>query len=213
MRDQTPFLFPFIIVVVSTLIVMAVVAYPITFYLYEILFNSFVQEQLHETFAERHFDVGDTRIDLTDAFRIKPALVVGLIHEALKICLDVGIRLILIGTYFYAIARSSGIDCRWEHWFGFSCWTNIPMIVYPSVVLTVGTYAITQPKSYVFLSVLWFVLFFLPLLWSVYITVQGLRSWIPKDTAFCVKVAVVPYAVITLLCSPGIFGSFMFQQS
>ncbi|MYD45290.1 MAG: hypothetical protein F4W92_02930 [Gammaproteobacteria bacterium] len=208
MRDQTPFLFPLLFVVVGTLILLAVFTFPIAYFLFEIMYIEFEQREGLITYTEKYFQIGNTRIDTLNGISLTPSVIVGLLFEAMKICFHVGVRLMLIGTYFYGISRWLGIDRRWEHWFGFSCWANIPMILVPSFVTTVGIYAITQPKAYLFLSVLWLVFFLLPLWWSVYVSVQGLRSWISKDTKFCVKVALVPYAVIILLWSPAIWVSF-----
>lgn len=207
MRDQTPFLFPFLLVVLASLILMALVTYPTAYFLFENLFDSIKQER-GVSYTGQYFEVGDTRIDTLHGFKLTPLIVISLVFEAIKICFFVGVRLILMGTYFYAVGRWLGIDYRWEHWFGLSCWANIPMIVVPTVVLLIGTLSMTQQPPDVVVGLLWFVFFFPPFLWSMFISVEGLRSWTEKDTAFCVRVALVPYVIIFLLLAPVIVGSF-----
>lgn len=205
MRDQTPFLFPLLFVVVGTLTVLAVVGYPTMFYLFETL----LQGETSIMNTQRSFTIGGTKIELNNGFWLTPALALSLIYGVFQYCLDIGVRLLLIGTYFYAIARWLRMDTRWEHWFGLSCWTNIPMIVVPSVLLIVGTIALTQPVPKVVLFFLWTVFCFAPISWSVYISVQGLLSWTEKDRSFCVKVALIPYVLLLLSYSPAIVASFI----
>lgn len=211
MRDQTPFLFPLLFVVVGTLILLAVIAYPSVFYLFNSLFESSHQVGVSRTYTEQYFNVGGTRIDLQNGFWLTPMVVMGLIFEVFKICLNIGVRLMLIGTYFYAIARWLRIDTRWEHWFGLSCWVNIPMIVVPSVVLIIGIIAITNPIPKVVVFLMWIVFCCTPILWSVYIAVQGLLSWTEKERAFCVRVALVPFVLLLLSYSPTIIASLFFS--
>lgn len=211
MRDQTPFLFPLLFVVLGTLILLAVVAYPSAFYLFNSLFDSLHQVGISRTYREQHFNIGGTRIDIQNGIWLTPMVVLGLVFEVFNICFNVGVRLMLFGTYFYAIARWLRIDTRWEHWFGLSCWANIPMIVVPSVVLIIGTIAVTQPVPKLVVFFLWVVFCVIPILWSVYISVQGLLSWTEKESAFCVKVALVPYVLWLLSYSPTIIASLFFN--
>lgn len=208
MRDQTPFLF--LLVVIATLILTEVVAYPTTYFLFESLFDNVMRKGAMPT--EQYFEVGDTRINTLHGFKLTPLIVVSLAFEAIKICFFVGVRLMLIGTYFYAIARWLGIDYRWEQWFGLACWTNIPIVVIPTVGLIIGTFTLTQHPPHAVVFLLWCVFFLPPLLWSVFISVEGLRSWTEKETPFCVRVALVPYVILLLLTSPVIIGSFMMNS-
>ncbi|MYC26331.1 MAG: hypothetical protein F4X56_10520 [Gammaproteobacteria bacterium] len=203
MRDQTPFLFPLLFVIVGTLIVLVVIGYPTKFSLFDSLFHG----EAHRMNTQRYFTIGGTRIELNNGFWLTPTVVLRLIYGVLQFCLDIGVRLLLIGTYFYAIARWLRMDTRWEHWFGLSCWTNIPMIVVPAVLLIVGTIALTRPVPKAVVFLLWIVFCFTPISWSVYITVQGLLSWTEKDRSFCVKIALIPYGLLLLTYSPAIIAS------
>ena len=99
MRDQTPFLFPFLLVVIATLIFTAVVAYPTTYFLFESLFDNVMRKGAMPT--EQYFEVGDTRINTLHGFMLTPLIAVSLAFEVIKICFFVGVRLMLIGTYFW----------------------------------------------------------------------------------------------------------------
>ena len=109
------------------------------------------------------------------------------------------LKLTLLGTFFYVVGRMMHMDTRWENWFGFACWTYLPMVITSAASAILLLFSIANITSIVLLSVFRIALVILPVFWSFCITVQGLRSWISNDTAFCVRVALVPYTVIILL--------------
>ncbi|MXZ45020.1 MAG: hypothetical protein F4Z01_08650 [Gammaproteobacteria bacterium] len=211
MRDQTPFLFPLLVVVLGSLLLMVVVAYPTAYFLFIDLFDRLLERGSSGVNVQRHFSVGDVKIDLINGFWLTPVVAMGLIFEVLKFCFNVGVRLVLFGTYFYAIARWLRIDTRWENWFGLSCWTNVPMILVPSAVLILATLGLAQQVPRFFMLLFWIVFCLTPIFWSLYITIEGLRSWTAKGTVFCLRVALVPYVLLLLTYSPAIIASLFFN--
>lgn len=109
------------------------------------------------------------------------------------------LKLTLLGTYFYVVGRLMQMDTRWENWFGFACWTYLPMVIASVATPILLLFSLANISSIVLLSFFRYVLVILPVFWSFCIAVQGLRSWTSNDTAFCVRVALVPYTVIILL--------------
>lgn len=131
-------------------------------------------------------------------------LLVGVLFESFETVFQVGVRLILLGTYFYAVGRLLRMDTRWENWFGFACWTYLPMVIVPAAKVIAVSLSLGSATSNSLLFVLWCVFVLLPMFWSFCVTLQGLRSWTDKKTFVCIGIALIPYVVIILLDTPSI---------
>ena len=107
--------------------------------------------------------------------------------------------LIFLGTYYFGIARYFQIDdIWWEHWFGFACWTHVPLILIAGASCFIDVYAVTVNPS---LGVSVFVVglcFLLPIAWTVHLYFQGLRIWTKRGWAVCLCVSVLPYSIVIL---------------
>ncbi|MXZ45022.1 MAG: hypothetical protein F4Z01_08660 [Gammaproteobacteria bacterium] len=131
-------------------------------------------------------------------------LLAGVLFGSLEIVFQVVVRLILLGTYFYAVGRFLKMDAKWENWFGFACWTYLPMVIVPVAKTIAVLLSLGSGTSNTLLFMLWCVFVLLPIFWSFCITVQGLRSWTDKKTSVCIGIASVPYVVIVLFYAPSI---------
>lgn len=121
-------------------------------------------------------------------------------------CVD----LILLGTYFFVVARCYRItDIHWEHWFGFACWTLVPMISVDGAVSFIDIYAGTVDPS-LWLSITVVVLcFLLPIVWTASLTVLGLRTWTSQGWFYNLAFGAVPYALYGLVYAQDILKLFV----
>ena len=207
MKDKTPILFPLLLVVGVTLILWF-------FTFISAVFNLFNVSVVHQLFTEdalqnNFFVSRDTLLEKGVGSLTFEFILLGLLSRSFELVYEVGVRLLLLGTYFYIIARCLRIDIKWENWLRFGCWTYIPMAVIPAVSNIVDELVPWNFSSYLFAYVLWFVSLLLPIMWSMSITVQGLRSWTTQKTAFCIGVAAIPYVLIFLSYAPSILQSIL----
>lgn len=112
------------------------------------------------------------------------------------------IGVILLGTYLYALARCFRVDdIRWEHWFGFASWTLVPM----SLVLGLRTYVAESLFLQIpplLLSVLVVSCYFLLIVWTIFLTVQGLRIWTERPKGWYLFFSVLPCVLVVLWVIP-----------
>lgn len=109
------------------------------------------------------------------------------------------VYLVLIGTYFFVVARCFNIKTAWEYWFGFTCWTHIPMVITAIGVSVLLVYSsIGDPSTYV-VVILSIPLLLLPLVWTGLLSAIGLRTWTTKGRAFCIGFGVLPYVFVLIL--------------
>ena len=118
--------------------------------------------------------------------------------------------LLLAWAFYYWIAGKIlrvGID--WRDWFGFTCWAAVPAVLGSISGLLifeltgVNTHELLEPYPFFW----WFgmmvpnvFLIPIPLIWTFYITVNGLKSWTGRNTRTCVLVALIP--VVALAVGP-----------
>ena len=106
---------------------------------------------------------------------------------------------VILASWYFAIARHYRVDILWEQWFGFTCWSLVPMIIVPCsrlFILVLGS--VDDPP--LVLSIVVLVLFYLlPVVWTVCLTQQGLRIWIDKGKGITLLISVVPYVLYVLL--------------
>jgi len=197
MMPKTPILLPLLLIVVVSLILWLVVSITSTFQAVN-LFGGHAGLTEIRLGSDLFFDRGSPqeegilRLGLYD---VLASILRGMFEVVLIICL----KLTLLGTYFYVVGRLIQMDTRWGNWFGFACWIYLPMVIASAATTTLLFFSLANISSIVLLSFFRNALVILPVIWSFCIAVQGLRSWTSKDTAFCVRVALVPYTVIGLL--------------
>lgn len=118
------------------------------------------------------------------------------------IFLGIVCTVVILGTYYFAIARHFQIDILWEHWFAFTCWTLVPMIVMPGARVFIDVYTISDSAS-LFIGIVVVMLFFIiPIVWTVSLTQQGLRIWTAKGRGYCLVFSVAPYVIYGLMAIP-----------
>ena len=139
-----------------------------------------------------------------------------LVHQALMVgtmlltlLYIVVLAVILLGTYYYALARCYRIhDIRWEHWFGFACWTLVPMFMVPSARVFFENYETAVYPSFILSVVVLALCFLLPIIWSVYLTVRGLLVWTKNTKRWHIFFCVLPFVVIGLASFPQLLELF-----
>lgn len=118
--------------------------------------------------------------------------------------------LLLVWASYYWIAGKflrGGID--WRDWFSFTCWAAVPavlgsiggMLIFE--LTGVNTHELLEPYPFCW----WFgtmvpnvFLIPIPLIWTFFIAVNGLKCWTGRNTVTCVLVALIP--VVALAVSP-----------
>lgn len=102
---------------------------------------------------------------------------------------------IILATWYFAIARLYRVDILWEQWFGFTCWTLVPMIIVPAARLFILILESLDNPPIVFSIVVVALLYLLPVVWTVCLTQQGLRVWTDKGKVITLLISVIPYAI------------------
>lgn len=117
------------------------------------------------------------------------------------------IGLLILGTFYFVVGKIVQSDAGWSEWFGFSCWVSVPVAV--GSVLSVVLVAIGGLEWANGLAVLgwfgmtapWAAAITIPALWTLYITINGLDSWLQKGVVTSVIVALIPLVFAMLLGS------------
>lgn len=118
----------------------------------------------------------------------------------------------LYALYYLLAGKFIGSDISYGKWFALTAWTSLPrLLVLPLMalqIMTSGGRVAMEDLSMVSLNFLLLHLpaahpwagFFnsldLPLLWSVVLTVIGLRVWTGRSLATCITISVLPVAII-----------------
>lgn len=119
------------------------------------------------------------------------------------------ILLLVWATYYWIASTILKAGKQWSDWFGFTCWTAVPAVLgsIGGMLLFefsgVNTHELLEPYPFFW----WFgmmvpnvFLIPIPLIWTFYIAVNGLKSWTGRNTRTCVLVALVP--VVALAVGP-----------
>lgn len=118
--------------------------------------------------------------------------------------------MLLLGTYYFGIARLFRIDdIWWEHWFAFAWWTHVPLILVLGAARFIDVYSVTVDPSLGVSLIVVGLCFLLPIVWTVNLSVQGLRIWTEKGWLFSLGVSVLPYLVVILAYAQSIVDMFM----
>ena len=107
--------------------------------------------------------------------------------------------MVLLGTYYFGLARLFRIDdIWWDHWFAFTWWTHVPLISTYGAAELIEVYSVREDPSFFVGLVVVGLFFLLPIAWTVSLSVQGLRIWTGKGWAFCLGVSAPPYLLVIL---------------
>lgn len=193
MIERTPVLFPLMLVVIGSLVVFvfSFAVYSIVLYRPQdslAFFNAVVD-------SPYRYDV----VVYPGSFDL-----LRVVSGAFEFAVDLGLRLLLLATYFFVIARLLRIDSKWENWFGFACWTQIPLILLPGALFVSWLWRLGNYDPFA-MFVCEFVFLVLPMVWAFFISVRGLQSWTGKRTSLCVGLALIPYYLMFIWYSPVIF--------
>lgn len=128
------------------------------------------------------------------------------------ILLGTPIAYALYALYYLLAGKFLGSDISYGKWFALTAWTSLPrLLVMPLMalqIMTSGGRVAMEDLSMVSLNFLLLHLpaghpwtgFFnsldVPLLWSIVLTVIGLRVWTGRSLATCITVSVLPMVVI-----------------
>ncbi len=117
---------------------------------------------------------------------------------------------ILLGTYFFVIARCFSIDdIRWEHWFGFACWTLVPIILVDGAVIFIEAYSGSMNPSLTVSLLVVGLCFLLPIVWTTTLTILGLRIWTGNRWGYSLGFGLLPYFLFVLVYTPEIVRLFI----
>ena len=121
------------------------------------------------------------------------------------------IVLLILGTYYWVVAKVLSIEIGWPKWFGFACWAGLPYGVgYVVQILLVslggeGASNALAPLTWFGLNTGWAAFLDIPLFWSVYLAIHGYQSWTSRDETTSVVVVALPsvlFAVGLLFFGP-----------
>lgn len=122
------------------------------------------------------------------------------------------VALALTALYYLVAGKVIGAPIGYGKWFGFSVWTSVPRLLgIPLSALQIMTSHGRLAPEDLNMASLNYLVFHLPLshpwasllgsidlmmVWSIVLTVIGLKAWTGRSTSTCVTVALLPYAVI-----------------
>lgn len=118
------------------------------------------------------------------------------------------IVLLLLGTFYFVVGKIVKSDASWGDWFAFSCWVSIPAAigaVATLALMAIGSTALATNGLAVLgwfgMTAPWAMAITIPALWTLYITINGLDSWLEKGVVTSVIVALIPLVVSMLVAS------------
>lgn len=200
MIERTPVLVPFVLVVIGSLVV-----FVLSFAVYSnFLYGPLVSQDYYYEIINipRRYDV---------VISPAPFTITGVLVAASEYTLDLGLRLLLLATYFFVVARVLQVESKWGNWFGFVCWTQIPLILLPGAKFVPWLWH-TGFYSHITMLVCEIVFLVLPLMWAFFISVRGMQSWTSRRSNLCVGLTLIPYYIMFMWYSPAIFP-FLIKHS
>ena len=115
--------------------------------------------------------------------------------------------LLTLATYYWVAGKSFQSENRWTHWFAFACWSAAPVIFWSistgALVLLIGVEYKhgLAPLTWLGIDHPWAELLNVALLWTIFISVQGLRCWGSQRLSTSTIIVLVPYVLYILLGS------------
>ncbi|MCY3884002.1 MAG: Yip1 family protein [Gammaproteobacteria bacterium] len=160
------------------------------------------QEQMGQT-----DNAQELRDQMENPNMVTLARTVGVVSGFIGAPIVIVIGLLILGTFFFIVGKIVGSDTGWVDWFGFSCWVSIPTAV--GAILSVVLVAIggmdwqngLELLGWFGMNAPWAAAITIPSLWTLYITVNGLDSWLSKGAVVSVVVALIPIVFAMLVGS------------
>ena len=149
--------------------------------------------------------VEQTRETIENGAFVPEARRLAAIGKPLALASDLLWGFLVVSTYYFLAAKVVSAGRNWISWFGFACWCAVPALVglLAEMVLTAAGSAYAQtvlsPLTWFGITDSWAMYLSIPVLWSFYLAVCGLQSWLNKGWATSVVVAVIPVAFIALV--------------
>ncbi len=143
------------------------------------------------------------QVDPSSPYWFIQALVAPFVSLWYAVC-TLGIMLVW-ACYFWVAGTLLNVDIGWRNWFGFTCWIALPsaigsvagvLILKLSPAVDVDANPLIGWFGMTFLSVFWVPI---PLVWSLYIAVNGFLSWTDKSLTTSMLVVLAPPVVLTML--------------
>lgn len=109
----------------------------------------------------------------------------------------------ILTTCFFVVGARLKIHLTWIKWFGFVCWAHVPVV--PVAVLDVllvaadwdgivlYIFSIGNSSSYLSPAALGSILYWV---WSLTISIQGLRSWTQKRIGSCIGITIFAHSLL-----------------
>ena len=205
MREDMPMLLPLVTILVVMGICGAIVVYMTPDEVFEVAMEAQIEamEEIGQT------DAADQQRALMDdpGAAVSMVRMTGAIGALIGAPIGMVIGLLILGTFYFVVGKIVQSDASWSDWFGFSCWVSVPVAV--GSVLTVVLVAIGGVEWANGLAVLgwfgmtapWAAAVTIPALWTLYITINGLDSWLQKGVVTSVIVALIPLVFAMLVGS------------
>ncbi len=149
--------------------------------------------------------IEQVRESIEDGSAIPIARMSAAIGSPIAFAIGLVLGFLLTGTYFFIVGKIVRADMGWDSWFGFACWCAMPVVIGLAVqmVLTATGSAnaptFLSPLTWFGMSDFWATYLSIPVLWSVYIAICGLQSWMDKGWVTSAIVAIIPVAVVVLI--------------
>ena len=106
---------------------------------------------------------------------------------------------VILATWYFAIARIYRVEILWKQWFGFTCWTLVPMIIVPCARLFIFILESLDNPPLVLSIVVVALFYLLPVVWTVCLTQKGLRVWTAKGRVITLLISVIPFLIYVLV--------------
>ena len=110
---------------------------------------------------------------------------------------------LLTSVYYFGVAMLFNISIPWRNWFGFSCWSSIPLIMVPLVLVIALAIqlivSVTTKADPWYIELMTACLLIVPFIWCARIVALGLRSWTEphgRGNAYWRVVAIVPFGLL-----------------
>lgn len=205
MREDTPILLPLL----TILVFVGVCAAIIVFMTPDETFKERGEAQIEMLENLGQSDAAEQQRNLLDdPSAISMMRTTGAIGALIGGPIGMVIVLLLVGTFYSIVGKIVKSDASWSDWFGFSCWVSIPVAigsVVSLIFMAIGSTALAEGGLAVLgwfgMNAPWAMAITIPALWTLYITINGLDSWLQKGVVTSVIVALIPLVVSMLVAS------------
>ena len=206
LKDTNSFVLPLLLLLATGAVCVATFAYvtPDETYVEHVLDQVEIQEELDVVPEET---IGDLREDLLSSDGIAATRISATIVAPVLYVVGIVLGLLILATYYWVAGKSFETGLSWKSWFSFSCWAAMPLVVWSIctfVLLIIGGDGLIHglaPLTWIGITPPWAVLLNIPLVWTVVISIQGIRSWGSKRSSTSTIIVLVPYVLYVLLGS------------